>query len=219
MRWRSLIWLLCVLLIPAVSLPAQEGHQEQPDTVIEQDITHTPDTTHAEDEGEPNIFAGDWGTVILTLAIFIVLLAVLGKWAWGPILAGLQKREEHIRQSIEEAEKARADGEKALSEYKEKLAEAQIEAQIIIDKGRTDAVRLAEELKQKAQEEGKKLRKQAQRDIASAKDQALKEIYDQTVNLATEIAGKIISKELSPEGHRELLQEALGKIQGEKQEN
>ena len=99
---RPLIWFLCMLLIPAVCLLAQDADQEQVDT-------HAQDTAHAEDE--PNIFAGGWYSVILTLAVFIVLLAVLGKWAWGPILAGLQKREEHIRQSIEEAEKARAQGQ------------------------------------------------------------------------------------------------------------
>jgi len=215
MQRRSLIWFLCVLLMPAAYLFAQEGRQEQ-GPVRTQDAAHPQDTTdHGEDEGAPDIFAGGWYNVILTLAVFIVLLAVLGKWAWGPILSGLQKREEHIRQSIEEAEKARADGEKALAEYKEKLAEAQEEAQTIIDKGRTEALRLAEDFKQKAQAEGQNLRNQAQRDITSAKDQALKQIYDQTVNLAVEMAGRIISKELTPADHRDLLQESLGKLQGD----
>ena len=227
MNWRSLILFLCVLLLISSKLPAQEEHGTEPavqETTAgtEQeldahgepvDTSHgSPDTAHGESTGDPNIFEGGWGNVILTLSVFIVLLAVLGKWAWGPILAGLQKREEHIRQSIEEAEKARADGEKALAEYKEKLTEAQGEAQAIIDKGRADAVALAEELKQKAQDEGQHLRAQAARDISSAKDQALKEMYDQSVNLAADIAGRIIRKELSADDHRELLQESLNKL-------
>ncbi|MCP4711191.1 MAG: F0F1 ATP synthase subunit B [Planctomycetes bacterium] len=213
MNWRSLILVLCVLPILACRLLAQEEHVvEQP--VQEAGIhAETVDTGHGEGGSEPNIFAGDWGNVILTLSIFIVLLVVLRKWAWGPILTGLQKREDHIRQSIEEAEKARADGEKALSEYKEKLAEAQQEAQGIIDKGRADAVALAGEMKQKAKDEAQHLRTQAACDISSAKDAALKEMYDQSVHLAADIAGRIISKELNAEDHRELLQESLNKLQ------
>ena len=228
MKWRSLILFLCVLLLITSKLSAQEEQGTDPpvqETTVsaEQALdTHGEpvdtghglvDTGHGESEGDPNIFEGGWGNVILTLSVFLVLLVVLGKWAWGPILAGLQKREEHIRQSIEEAEKARADGEKALAGYKEKLAEAQGEAQGIIDKGRADAVALAEEMKKKAQDEAQHLRAQAARDISSARDQALKEMYDQSVNLAADIAGRIISKELNAEDHRELLQESLNKLQ------
>ncbi|MFC1781967.1 F0F1 ATP synthase subunit B [Planctomycetota bacterium] len=224
MLWRSLIWFLCVVLISAPGLWAQEenGADQAAQSEVEHAVTGDPGQetggsgAHAVEEGAPDIFAGDWITVILTLAVFIVLLLVLRKWAWGPILSGLQKREEHIRQSIEEAEKARADGEKSLAEYKEKLTQAQNEAQEIIDKGRADAVNLAEEFKEKALDEAQNLRTQAQRDITSAKDQALKQIYDQSVNLAAEMAGKIISKELDATAHHDLLQESLGKLQGDK---
>jgi len=203
-----------VLLISAPNLLARQEHTTEP--ALESETQQDPATDaggHDTGESEPNIFEGDWINVILTLAVFIVLLLVLRKWAWGPILSGLQKREEHIRHSIEEAEKARADGEKALAGYKEKLTEAQNEAQAIIVKGRADAVALAGEMKQKAQDEAQHLRAQAARDISSAKDQALKEMYDQSVNLAADIAGRIISKELSAEDHRDLLQESLNKLQ------
>jgi len=226
MLWRSLIFVISILLIATSSGLAFQGHdpalgQQETSLAAEQEgvlgeaggAQEGHSGTDAVHEGTPDVFSGTWITPILTLAVFVVLLAVLGKWAWGPILSGLQKREEHIRQSIEEAEKARADGEKALAEYKEKLAEAQGEAQAIIDKGRADAVALADELKQKAQEEGQHLRAQAARDISSAKDQALKEMYDQSVNLAADIAGRIIHKELNAEDHRELLQESLNKLQ------
>jgi len=184
---RSLIWFVCIGLVLAVPVWASEE--------------------------SPDIFSGTWGTAILTLAIFIVLLAVLGKWAWGPLLSGLQKREEHIRRSIEEAEQARADGEKALQEYKEQLAQAQSESQVIIELGRSEAVKLADELKQNAQEEARKLRNQAQRDINSAKDEALRELCDQTCELATDIAGKIIQRSLDAKDHRDLLADALNKMQ------
>ena len=187
---RSLIRFVCIGLLLTVPVWASEASEESPD-----------------------IFSGTWGTAILTLAIFIVLLAVLGKWAWGPILSGLQKREEYIRRSIEEAEQARADAEKSLQEYKEQLAQARSEAQVIIDQGRGEAVKLADELKQNAQEEARNLRAQAQRDIHSAKDEALRELCDQTCELATDIAGKIIQRSLDAKDHRDLLADALNKMQ------
>jgi len=164
-------------------------------------------------EGSPNIFAGDLGTAFWTLAIFVVLLLILGKWAWGPILAGLKKREEHIRQTIADAEKARQEAEQALADYKNQMTQAQAEAQAIIAKGRQDAIQLAEDMKDKAQTEAQALRGRAEQDINLAKQQALKEIYDRTADLATNIAGRIISKSLNPEDHRKMVQEALSKLQ------
>ena len=202
---RSLIWFVCIGLLAALPLLAADDSGGAP--------AQETDSTHEEHGESPDIFSGTWGTSILTLAIFIVLVVVLGKWAWGPILSGLQKREEHIRRSIEEAEQARADGEKALEEYKEQLAQARNEAQGIIDQGRSDAVKLAEELKQTAQEEALNLRAQAQRDINTAKDEALRELCDQTCELATDIAGKIIQRSLNAQDHRDLLADALNKLQ------
>ncbi len=170
----------------------------------------------AESEGgSPNIFDGGPVLSIFTLAIFGLLLVILYKAAWGPILSGLQKREEHIRSTIEDAQNARQDAEKALEDYKTQLAKANEEAQAIIEKGRSDASRLAQELQTKAQDEAQKLRDRAQQDIASAKNQALNEIYEQVTVLATDMAGKIISKTLSPDDHRQLLDESLSQLQGD----
>ena len=171
----------------------------------------------ASDEGVGgDILDGGIMTAVCAVVIFLLLLAILGKYAWGPILTGLQKREEHIRHTIEEAQNARQDAEKSLAQYKEQLAKANQEAQAIIEKGRSDATRLAQDLQAKAQEEAQKLRDRAQQDIGAAKNQALNEIYDQVAVLATDIAGKIIGKTLSPEDHRQLLDESLSKIQGDR---
>ena len=193
---QGLICIFCMVMIPLGLLFGSEGTDG-----------------HGGDGGEPDIFSGNLGTAVFTIAIFIVLLIVLGKWAWGPILSGLQSREEYICESIKKAEDARSDAEQALSEYKEQLIRAREEAKEIIDKGRSDAVSLAQELKQSAEEESQSLRSQAERDISSAKEQALKEIYKESTELAAEMAGKIISKSLSAADHRELLQESLDKLQ------
>jgi len=166
----------------------------------------------------PGIFSGDIFTAIFTLAVFLLVLFIVGKWAWGPILTGLQKREEHIRRAIEIAEKKQVEAEKNLAEYQQQLAQANEESRTIIERGRAEAVRLAEDLQQKAQNESQRLRQQAERDINSAKKQALREIYQQTTDLATEMAGTILGRTIGPEDHRDLLQKALNKLQQDEAE-
>ena len=175
--------------------------------------TEAAEPEHVEEK--VNAFAGDWPLTVLTLVVFVVLLVILRKWAWEPLLAGLRTREEHIRDSIERAEEAQAQGEKALEDYKQQIANAQAEAGEIVKEGRGEAQRLAEQMKAQAKEDAAGLRDQAQRDIVRARDEALGQIYDRTAELATEMAGKIIHKELSADDHRGLLKEALGKLQGE----
>ncbi len=168
----------------------------------------------AAESGEtPNIFAGGLGTSVWTFLVFVGLIFILGKFAWKPLLESLQKREDHIRQSIEEAEKARGEAEQAQADFQQQLADARQEAQTIIEKSRSDATKLADDIRNKAQDEAQKLRDRAQQDIAAAKNQALNEIYEQVTVLATDVAGKIIQKSLDPNDHRQLLDETLNKIQ------
>jgi F-type H+-transporting ATPase subunit b len=189
--------LIVLLLIPVSSLLAEEHLAEETGHVAE----------------SPGIFSGDLFTSLFTIALFVLILVVLGKWAWGPILSGLQKREEHIRQSIEEAENARGEADKVLQDYKDQLAKAHKESQEILAKGRVDAIQLAEQFKQQAHKEAQALRQQAHRDIQSAKETALKDIYQQSTVIATDLAGRIIEKSLSPDDHQHLLQESLNKLQ------
>lgn len=230
---RHVLAIAILIGLSAVYVPAAEegnGHGAAPTAGAGAHASEAGDETgdepgaadgHADEhagghEGESNIFAGNLGTSIITIAIFLVLLFILGRYAWRPILSGLQKREEHIRKSIEDAEKAQADAERALKEYQQKLNQANKEAEAVLEKGRKDAIKLADELKQKAQEEAGNLRQQAQADIEAAKDQALQDIYQQSADLATDLAGRIIGKSLSPDDHRALLQESLSKLQNTK---
>ncbi|MBN2376604.1 MAG: F0F1 ATP synthase subunit B [Sedimentisphaerales bacterium] len=165
---------------------------------------------------ETGIFAGDLFTAIFTVVLFFVLVVVLRKWAWGPILSGMKKREEHIRHTIEDAESSRAEAEQALANYKEQMAKAQDEARAILEKGRSEAAVLAEEIRDGAQVEARKLREKAVEDIESAKNQALKEISQQTCEMATEMAALVIGKNLNVDDQRRLVSEAMGQIQADR---
>lgn len=166
-------------------------------------------------EEKSNIFAGEVWLSIFTLVIFGILLVILGKYAWRPLLEGLQKREDHIRQSIEDAEKTRNEARELLESYQQQLSLAREESRKIIEQGRISARRLADEMEAKSRATAQSLRERAQRDIAAAKQQALREVYEQISYLAAEVAGKIVQRTLTPEDHRELLEQSLSKMENE----
>ena len=105
----------------------------------------------AEGGGDRDIFNADIGNFIFTLIVFIVVVGILGKFAWKPLLTVLNEREKTIRESLESARHERAEAEKLLAEYKAQLERAREEATTIVDEGRRDA----EVVRQRLQEEGR----------------------------------------------------------------
>lgn len=151
----------------------------------------------------------DVPVAIATIVVFVLLLVILSKTAWKPILAGLQAREKGIRDAIEGAEKANADAKAMLAEYQTKVASAADEARKIVEEGRRDAEALKSKIHADAQAEAGRERDRALRDIEIARQGALKDIYDQVSVVATDVAAKILQKHLDPAGHRRLVDEAV----------
>ena len=164
----------------------------------------------AEGADQPNIFTGDLGNIIWSLATFLVVLIVLGKFAWGPILGALQKREEFIRDSLQQAKRDREAAEARLKEYGDKLDAAKREATAIVDEGRRDAEVVKRKIEEEAKAEADRLIARAKREIGVATETAVNELYTIGARLATDVASKIITKELSPKDHERLIEESLG---------
>src|SRR6478736_10538366 len=95
-------------------------------------------------------FAGDLGNAIWTLVIFLIVVIVLGKFAWGPVLGLLQQREEFIHKALADAKRDRDDAEARLKEYAAKLQSAHAEAATLVEDARREAERLREEIRQRA---------------------------------------------------------------------
>ncbi len=167
----------------------------------------------AAEGGETNLFAGDIGNAFWTILIFGLVIVVLGKFAWTPLLNGLQKREEFIRTSLEEAKQDRLESEARLQEYEQKLREAKDEAGDIIDQAKTEAESLRVRLEQQAREESDNMLDRAKREIEIAKQSAVKELYSTSAELATGIAGKILRRELNPQDHDRLIEESIGEFE------
>ncbi len=166
----------------------------------------------AEGGGEANIFAGDIGNMIWTVLIFGLVLVVLGKFAWGPLLSTLQDRENFIRDSLSEAKKDREEAEARLEEYTSKLDEARAEASAIVEEGRIDAEAVRAKVEEDARKQAETLLDRAKREIEVAKTTAIRELYEKSASLVTDVAERVLRREVSAGDHERLIAEALDEL-------
>jgi F-type H+-transporting ATPase subunit b len=163
-------------------------------------------------EAPPSLFAGDLGNSIWTLLIFVFVLIILGKFAWGPILKTLQARESFIHEALAKAKRDRDEAEARLKEYEERLATARAEATAIVEEGRRDAEVVKRKIEADAKHEGDKMIERAKREIHLATVSATSELYQLTAKLATDLAARVIGRELSAQDHERLISEAIDGI-------
>jgi F-type H+-transporting ATPase subunit b len=166
----------------------------------------------SEREGAGSPFAGDIGAALWTLIIFVVVVVILGKFAWGPILGALQRREDFIREALAHAKQDREDAEARLQEYHDKLNAAQAEARAIVDEARRDAEVVKHRIEDEAKQEAGALIGRAKREIEIATDTAVKELYDLSGKLATDIASRVIRKELDAREHERLIADSIEEL-------
>ncbi len=169
---------------------------------------------HAAAEGGISPFAGNVGNAIWTLGIFLLVLVVLGKFAWGPILALLQEREQFIHKSLADAKHDRDEAQAQLKAYTAQLQAARMEAGKIVEEARRDSEKLREELRQRAKSEADTIIQNAERQIGLQTERAIQQIKREAVDLSVEIASKIIQRNLSREDNERLIDEALKQVEG-----
>jgi F-type H+-transporting ATPase subunit b len=149
---------------------------------------------------------------IYTFLVFLILLAVLYKFAWGPIAAALEQREETIARQIAEAKLASEKAALQLKEYEARLAAATDEARQIVAQSRKDAEMAKDKIVAEAREAAGKERDRAVAEIGVAKNQALDEIAQRSVQTAISLAGNIIRREVKPQEHEALIGEAVNQF-------
>ena len=156
------------------------------------------------------------GDMIITLVFFIILLWLLKKFAWAPLMSVMEERENYVASEIEEAEKSRKEAEVAAKEAAEQLKQTRQEAQAIIEEARNAGVRQEENIVASAREEAERLKEAAQADIESEKEKALQALQDKVASLSVLIASKVIEKELSAQDQEQLIDEYIKEV-GEEQ--
>jgi F-type H+-transporting ATPase subunit b len=144
-----------------------------------------------------------------TIAVFLLFFAALSFLVWPKVLAALKAREQKQQSDLEQAELAAKQAQDTLAEYRHQLAKAHEDATRIIDQGRQDAEKLAARLRDEAAAEVTHLRQRAQDAIRNAKEQAIGEIYTQAATFSTQIAGRILQRELNPQDQAQLVEQSL----------
>jgi F-type H+-transporting ATPase subunit b len=149
------------------------------------------------------------GLLIWTIITFIVLLVVLRKVAWKPLLTALEQREDTIRNSLEEAQRARREAEQILAENQRILAEATRESVRIIEQGRVEAERLRTSITEQTQTEARRLIDDARRGITRERQLAIQELKATAADLALAAAGRLLSTTVTDAEHRRLVAEFI----------
>ena len=149
------------------------------------------------------------GLIIWTIITFIVLLVVLRKVAWGPILTTLEQREQTIRNSLAEAQRARQEAEQLLVQHQQMLADANREVLRLLEQGREEAERLRVSMTEQAREEAQRLTEAARRDIVRERQLAMQELKNTAADLALAAAGRLLHAAMTSEDHRRLVTEFL----------
>ncbi len=149
------------------------------------------------------------GLIFWTILTFLILLFILKKTAWQPILNALKEREENILSKLEKAEQERRDAEKLLAESKKNLADAEEQARKIINEGKEYANKLRNEIISKANEEAQKILENAKKEIENKKQEALTELKELVADLSIQAAEKILDESLDKEKHRKLVEKLI----------
>jgi F-type H+-transporting ATPase subunit b len=149
------------------------------------------------------------GTLIAQLLIFLVMLGVLYRFAWGPLLRILNERRARIAQGVEATERAKQELEAAEKERQAKLEEARREAQAMLDRIAKQAEDLRKELEAKAREQAEALIARARAEIQQEREKAVQELRSQVADLAVMAAGRIIGESLDAKKHRELIERTI----------
>lgn len=153
------------------------------------------------------------GLIIWTFVTFLLLLLILRKFAWGPILAALDAREQAIQKTIDDAEELQRDAKALLEENEARLAKARNEGNRILDEARQAGEQMRADVLQKARDEAEQLMARAHRQMELETEQALKTIREQTADLALRAAEKVIERSLTDEDHRRFADEAIAEIE------
>jgi len=166
----------------------------------------------AAEHGKPDITQVETPLAIYTVIVFGLLLAILGRFAWRPLIRAMHEREAHLQQVLLDSERARNEAETIAANHRRQLAGAADEVRALIEQARKDALIAADSIIKKAQAEVESSRERAEREISGARDQALMEIWSKTADLAVSVAGRVLEKELGDSDHRRLVEAALNEL-------
>ena len=185
---RALLPIVCVLLSAASPAAAAEGAGD-------------------------SLLTPQIGTVFWTLVTFLIMVVLLGRYAWGPLMAAVDARERSIRDSIEKAGRDRQEAESLISQHRELLTAARRERAEAVEAGKRDAEKVKSDILDEARKQREQLLAQSKDQIKAGIRQAQTELRTLTVDLAIQAAEKLLSRSMDDATQRKLVEDYLDELE------
>jgi len=192
---------------PLYAAPA-EGAVEHAEQELAEAAEHDP--SHGGASTDPMSVSVD--LAIFTFILFLLLLAVLRKFAWGPIMQALERREHNIAEHISQAERNHEQARLLLADYEQRLANAAGEVRELLEEARRDAESTKQSILAEARQGAEAEKARALRDIEAAGDAAMEQLAQHSARLAVDLASKIMKSQLTQADHARLIEEAMAKF-------
>ena len=155
----------------------------------------------------------DPGLFIWTILTFLVLVGLLARFAWRPLLQALEKRSQMIAKALDDAAQAKAELEQVQKESAKILAAARVEAEAVVTRTRADAQQLRDELRQKAMADAGAIMQKAEREIQFETSRAVEQVRREAVELSVAIASKLLSRSITKEDNQALIEDTLKQLE------
>ncbi|WP_411954074.1 F0F1 ATP synthase subunit B [Alkalibacillus sp. S2W] len=152
------------------------------------------------------------GSMIIQFVMFIILLALITKFAWRPLMNVMQEREEHVANEIDTAEKNRQEAERLMNEAQDELQGTRQNAQKIIEDAKETAKSEQQTMIAEAKDEAQRIKDNARQEIEQEKERAVQALQEQVGTLSVQIASKVIEKELTVDEQQKLINEYLEQV-------
>jgi len=156
-------------------------------------------------EPSGNLFSGTFGDSLWTVVAFVLLVVVLARVAWKPLLNGLNARRNHIEQELKSAEDSRVKAEHMLEDYKQ-------QGLAVVREAAEQAQQYQHQAAEKTREETQAIRRRAHEEIESARTAALEDLWRQTNELLLHVSSEVLGRALTEEDNQRLIDEAVARV-------
>ncbi len=205
-------WLVLGIVLLAISLCVPAPARADEHDAAKPTVHSQGDPKDTSDEAEHDLFGWALDLGIWTLVVFLVLLFVLSKFAWKPMLQGLEHREKAIHSALHEAQQAREEANRLKAQFEEQMRKANDQSREILDEARRAAERTTAEMVAEGHKKIQAEQERFQREMQMQYEQARRDIQTQVAHLATLVASKVIRRQVNADDQRQLVDEAVAEL-------
>ena len=152
------------------------------------------------------------GLIFWTVVTFVILLLLLKKFVWGPIIDAVDRREKSLKDMFDGAENARDEAQELLKRYEDQLAQARNDVNQMIEEGKGKAGKAGDEIIGKASSEADQIIERAKAEISRERQKAVEELKAQVVKISLAAAERLIERNLAEQDHRGLIEQTISDI-------